>query len=196
MDQQLQLAAIAQKPNSMNRWATSWIATVNLRIQRPAQKPSTAINTSSQPARRTVALPSAILHLDTLFFATPTSATLQRLKYPDFPSFKGRMDLIKMPYLRNYQTEQAIYESKSPKVVSPSGRPSRDLCRRPLGGLTRLIRPNYEGVPESIRNTLRDMSPLEKAEFYAEQAEPEGLSPEQVKELRAWRPMMLERQAE
>jgi serine protein kinase len=147
----------------------------------------------------TVALPSAILHLDTLFLASSNERHLAAFKeYQDFPSFKGRMDLVKMPYLRNYMTECAIYEEQIARGgLSHLVAPHATYVVALWAVLTRLRQPNHEDAPEALRDVLKKMTPIEKAEFYAGKREPEGLAPDQARELRAYLPTLTdERQAE
>jgi len=147
----------------------------------------------------TVALPNAILHFDALFLASSNERHLAAFKeYQDFPSFKGRMDLVKMPYLRNFRVEQAIYEEQGARgglsqVVVPHSTYIVSLW----AVLTRLRRPMFESAPDGVREALEKMTPLEKAEFYAGVREPEGLSTEQTRDLRAYLPTLIaERQAD
>ncbi|MGB0589027.1 MAG: serine protein kinase PrkA [Myxococcota bacterium] len=147
----------------------------------------------------TVALPSAILHLDTLFLASSNERHLAAFKeYQDFPSFKGRMDLVKMPYLRNYRIERAIYEEQIARGgLSHQVAPHATYVVALWAVLTRLRQPIHDDAPEGLRAVLKKMSPIEKAEFYAGDREPEGLTPEQTRELRAYLPILMnERQAD
>jgi serine protein kinase len=135
----------------------------------------------------TVSLPEAILHLDTVFVASSNEAHLNAFKeYPDFPSFKGRMALIKMPYIRDCTLESEIYDDLlrlhglSSQVV-----PHTTFVLGLWAVLTRLKRPNPDGYHDTIRDTLKKLKPLEKAELIAGLKEPAGLTREQSKELRA-----------
>ena len=142
----------------------------------------------------TVALPNAILHLDALFLASSNEAHLNAFKeYQDFVSFKARMDLVKMPYLRDYTVEQAIYEDQQRagevgEVVAPHAPYVTALW----AVLTRLRRPSAEPYPESIRGVIESLTPLQKAELYSGAREPADLTPEQSRELWAHVPMLLD----
>ena len=141
----------------------------------------------------TVALPNAILHLDALFLASSNERHLAAFKeYQDFPSFKGRMDLVKMPYLRNFRTERAIYEEQIARGgLSHQVAPHATYVVALWAVLTRLKQPLHADAPESLRDALKKMSPIEKAEFYAGTREPEGLTPEQTRDLRAHLPTLI-----
>lgn len=135
----------------------------------------------------TVALPNAILHLDLLFLASSNERHLSAFKeYQDFPSFKGRMDLVKMPYLRDYKVEQSIYQEQ----IASGGLqamvvPHSTFVIALWAVLTRLRRPQKERYPESIRPVIEKLTTLEKAELYAGVREPAELSSEHRRDLRA-----------
>jgi serine protein kinase len=128
----------------------------------------------------TVALPNAILHLDTVFLASSNEAHLKAFKeYPDFASFKGRMDLVRMPYLRSYDTERRIYdEHLRAGGLADELVPHTTFVLALWAVLTRLKRPRAELYPARIRDVVARLSPMEKAELYAGEREPEGLTPE------------------
>jgi predicted Ser/Thr protein kinase len=148
----------------------------------------------------TVALPNAILHLDCLFFATSNETHLRAFKeYADFASFKGRMDLVRMPYLRNYAIEQTIYDEH----LSAGGlNGSKTSARNEVvphstfvlalwSVLTRLKKPKPEPYPAKIREVVQKLSPLDKAELYAHGRAPRDLNAEQSRELLAILPELL-----
>ena len=135
----------------------------------------------------TVSLPEAILHLDTVFIASSNETHLNAFKeYPDFPSFKGRMALIKMPYIRDVNLEADIYNDQlrlhglTDEIV-----PHTTYVLGLWAVLTRLKRPNPDGYHESIRDIVKKLTVIEKAEILAGIKEPAGLTREQSKELKA-----------
>lgn len=128
----------------------------------------------------TVALPSAILHLDLLFMASSNEKHLNGFKeYQDFSSFKGRMDLVKMPYLRSYQVEKDIYDEQIARgALGSQVAPHTSYVVALWGVLTRLRKPDPARYPEALRPVISKLTPMEKAELYAGEREPEGLTPE------------------
>jgi len=143
--------------------------------------------------RGTVSLPNAILHLDVIFLASSNEVHLRAFKeYPDWPSFKGRMDLVKMPYLRDFTVEQAIYDEQvarsdlADKVV-----PHTTWMLALWAVLTRLHRPRSENYPTQIRDVIARLSPVEKAELYAGIRAPRDLNAAQTRELLATLPDLL-----
>ncbi|PKN58371.1 MAG: serine protein kinase [Deltaproteobacteria bacterium HGW-Deltaproteobacteria-14] len=143
--------------------------------------------------RGTVALSNAILHLDVVFLASSNEVHLRAFKeYPDWPSFKGRMDLVKMPYLRDYTVEQAIYDEQIARSdLGERVVPHTTWVLALWAVLTRLQRPHAEGYPTQIRDAIARLTPIEKAELYAGGRTPRDLNAEQTRELRAMLPELL-----
>jgi serine protein kinase len=142
----------------------------------------------------TVALPSAILHLDLLFLASSNEKHLNGFKeYQDFSSFKGRMDLVKMPYLRNYKVELDIYDEQIARgALSGKVAPHTSYVVALWGILTRLCRPDASRYPAPLRDVIAKLTPMEKAELYAGEREPAGLTPELSRLLWSELPALLE----
>ena len=56
---------------------------------------------------------SPALELDTVFIGSSNEGYLAAFKeMPEFQSFKGRMELVRVPYLLDYRVEQQIYEAQ------------------------------------------------------------------------------------
>jgi serine protein kinase len=141
----------------------------------------------------TVALSNAILHLDTVMLATSNEMHLKAFKeYPDFASFKGRMDLVRMAYLLDFETERRIYDEHleaaglMERVV-----PHATLVLALWAVLTRLKRPRPEAHDPRLRDVLTRLTPFEKAELYAAGRPPKDATAEQGRELLSALPELL-----
>lgn len=125
--------------------------------------------------KSTVSLPSAILYLDTVFIASSNDRYLRAfIEHPDWPSFKGRIELVRVPYLLDYMKEAKIYELQVREEAV--GRHIAPYTMRVAGlfaVLTRLRRPKAEGLPDAVRDVVRRLSPIEKADLYALKRAPE-----------------------
>ena len=134
------------------------------------------------------------MHLDTVFVASSNEAHLNAFKeYPDFPSFKGRMALIKMPYIRDFKLETEIYDDQiQMHGISDETVPHATYVLGLWSVLTRLKRPAVDGYHNSIKGVLSKLTVMEKAELIAKGKAPSGLSREQTKELQASLPRLLE----
>ncbi len=154
-------------------------------LKRPPELNKYLIATSEKGS---VNVDHAILFLDTVLIGTCNEDYLEAFKVqPDYPSFKGRLDLLRMPYLLDHEAEKGIYDEMLANTdLSRHVAPHTTAVAALWAVLTRMMRPNSEGAPESITPTLEKLTPLEKADLYASGRVPEGLSGEQVRELKAW----------
>jgi predicted Ser/Thr protein kinase len=137
--------------------------------------------------KSSVALPNQILHLDVMFLATTNEKHLQALKeHPYFASFRGRLELIRVPYLLDYQAEQQIYDDMlAAEVATKEVAPHTTWVAALWAVLTRMKKPKAEAYPASIRDVVGRLTPLQKAELYANGTVPRELSLSVGKELRA-----------
>ena len=99
------------------------------------------------------------------------------LEMPDFSSFKGRIELIRVPYLRDIDAERAVYDQTIKTL-------QRRVFVTPDVGdwlaswavMTRLERPQPVHFPKQLRSVIEGLSPLEKAELYRKGRAPSHLS--------------------
>ena len=124
--------------------------------------------------------------LDVVMLASSNDIHLEAFKqHPDWASFKGRFEMVTVPYLLRVQDEQAIYEDQIPKRlagmhIAPF---ALELAAR-FAVLTRLERPNPDRYDERARPLVKDLTPEEKLELYNDGTVPERLSQKERKELR------------
>jgi predicted Ser/Thr protein kinase len=132
-----------------------------------------------------VGVDNSILFLDTVFIGSSNESHLAVFKeIPEFQSFKGRIELVRMPYLLDYQEEQKIYEEQiSDGAVGKHIAPHTAYVAAIWAVLTRMRKPLPEKYPKGLADLVAKLTPLEKAELYARAQAPQGLSPEQTKDL-------------
>ncbi len=132
-----------------------------------------------------VGVDNTILFLDTLFIGSSNESHLAVFKeIPEFQSFKGRIELVRMPYLLDYLDEERIYaESIRDGSVGKHVGPHTPYVAALWSVLTRMRKPLPEKYPKHLADLVAKLSPLEKAELYAKGRPPSGLTPEQSKEL-------------
>lgn len=117
-------------------------------------------------------LSSGPVSLDVAYIATTNEKHLDSFKtLPDFSSFKGRMELITVPYLLRTSLEQQIYATdietiQKIKPISPHS--LNILCTWAV--MTRLRQPDVETYPEEIRPIILKLGPLEKMRLYEDQS--------------------------
>ncbi len=133
----------------------------------------------------TINLDAGLLFLDMVIFATVNDKYLEAFKqHPDFTSFKGRMELVRMPYLRDIHHEKRIYDEQL--QLNQEG-----LCITPevtyygalFAVMSRLHPPKADSYPESIQEAVKKLNPLEKAHYYTSKALPDWATAAQAGEL-------------
>jgi len=133
-----------------------------------------------------VPLEHFVLQLDEVLVASSNEKHLTAFKeLPDFASFKGRIELVRVPYLRRWKVEREIY---APQVTAATagkhvGPHATDVAAM-WAVLTRLKKPVVERYPEGVRELLDQLTPVEKMHLYQEGTPPDRLSLAQAKELR------------
>jgi predicted Ser/Thr protein kinase len=134
-----------------------------------------------------VSLDVASLELDTIFIGSSNEGYLSAFKeVPEFQSFKGRMELVRVPYLLDYKVEQRIYDAQIRAAHAESGKhvaPHVAWVTALWSVLTRMKKPLGEKYGKNLTEIVGRLGPLEKALLYAENATPEGLTTEQQREL-------------
>jgi predicted Ser/Thr protein kinase len=140
--------------------------------------------------RASLSLPNATLFLDLFFVGTSNEIHLSAFKeIPEFQSFKGRLELVRVPYLLDFEQEKRIYEQRIREAAGT--RHVAPHCAYVAGlwaVLTRMRKPQADRYPKEISDLVARLTPLEKAELYALGKAPEALTPGQAKELLAHLP--------
>lgn len=113
-------------------------------------------------------LQSGIADLDLIMLASSNEKHLDAFKNsPDWPSFKGRFELVRVPYLLSVQLEEKIYEEDI-KIISQTkkiGPHSLNLLAT-WAVLTRLRQPDPDFYDPSIRNIISKLDPYDKHAIY------------------------------
>lgn len=134
-----------------------------------------------------VSMDVATIELDTVFIGSSNEGYLAAFKeIPEFQSFKGRMELVRVPYLLDYKVEQRIYQAQIQVAHAESGKhvaPHVAWVTALWAVLTRMKKPLAEKYGKTLSDIVGKLGPMEKALLYAEGTTPEGLNPEQHREL-------------
>ena len=147
---------------------------------------------TSEKAR--VSMDNRILHLDEVLMATANEDYLDAYKQTaDYSSFKGRVELVRVPYLLDYNVEELIYREqiKSVNFIKRIA-PHTTFVAALWSVLTRLRRPQANEYSNSIRDVVAQLSPLEKADLYARGKVPSNIGPERARELKGVISQMME----
>jgi predicted Ser/Thr protein kinase len=129
----------------------------------------------------------SILHLDTVFIGSSNELQLDAFKeYPDFSSFKGRIELIQVPYLLELSQERKVY---APILKNIAGNkavtPHTDWCIAYWGVLTRLQKPQRDNYSSELGAILDKFTPVDKLRLYDTGEVPVRLSNDERKLVRA-----------
>ncbi len=134
-----------------------------------------------------VSLDRSSLFIDTVLLGSTNEMLLDAFKeYADFSSFKGRLELVRVPYLRKISDEEQIYKNQFPRSSLDRHLAPHTLHIAALWAvLTRLRRPEDEPFSGELKETVAKLTPLEKALLYDHGEAPAHLSSSIAGELRA-----------
>jgi predicted Ser/Thr protein kinase len=106
-------------------------------------------------------------------------------EHPEFASFRGRLDMVRVPYLRNYREEQSIYDAHVAPQVRRHVAPHATEVAAVFAVLTRMRKPNPDKYARGLNTALQTLTAIEKADVYAGERPPERFEPDAQKLLRA-----------
>ena len=129
----------------------------------------------------------SILHLDTVFIGSSNELQLDAFKeYPDFSSFKGRIELIQVPYLLELSQEQKVHAPLLKNIAGEKAvTPHTDWCIAYWGVLSRLKKPQRENYSSELGSILDKFTPVDKLRLYDTGEIPARFSNDERKLVRA-----------
>jgi serine protein kinase len=130
---------------------------------------------------KTINLHGILTELDIFFIGSSNEIHFAAFKqHPDFNSFKGRFNFLKVPYLMNYQEEEKIYQEQINKLKEEATFEPHSLAALCLWSvMTRMRAPigkNFKD--EKLGRIAEVLTPLEKALFYATKETPDSFDSE------------------
>jgi predicted Ser/Thr protein kinase len=130
---------------------------------------------------------SSIAYLDAVMLGSTNELQLDAFKeFPDFTSFKARIELIRVPYLLSVTEEQEIYKPDIEQIAGDRHvAPHTAWTLAQWSVLTRLKKPNSINYPPSVSSIVSALTPLEKARLYDTGDMPLSINPEERKLLRS-----------
>ncbi len=102
-------------------------------------------------------------------------------EHPEFASFRGRLELIRTPYLRSYVQEQAIYDTHVVPQVKRHIAPHATRVAAMFAVLTRMRKPSVDRYPRPVDGAIGGLTAVEKMELYATGRAPSRLDREAQK---------------
>lgn len=141
-----------------------------------------------------VSLDQMVLQLDEVLVASSNEKHLAAFKeLPDFSSFKGRIELVRAPYLRRWKVEREVYDAQvNARTVGRHVAPHATRVAAMWAVLTRLKKPLAERYPPEVRGLVERLSPMEKLSLYQDGEAPDRLTVQQQRELKNLVPALYE----
>jgi len=135
--------------------------------------------------RAAVSLTSSTLFLDVAFIGSCNDIHLAAFReIPDFQSFKGRIELVRVPFILDVRHEEALYLARLREAAGTRHiAPHTAYVAALWAVLSRMRKPQVERFPSTLAEVIGKLTPLEKAELYSTGTLPEDLSPERAREL-------------
>lgn len=132
-----------------------------------------------------VALSSQNVRLNAVMIGSANEGELSAFrKHHEFESFRGRLELIPMPYLLSWVDEQQLYDEQLIARLRQPVVPHATRVAAMFAVLTRLSKPNPDAYPRDCRDLVRSLKADEKLDLYATGTVPERLDAEQAKRLK------------
>ncbi|MBK8216792.1 MAG: serine protein kinase PrkA [Myxococcales bacterium] len=105
-------------------------------------------------------------------------------EHPEFPSFRGRLELVRTPYLRSHVHEKAIYDTHVAPQVQKHVAPHATAMAAEFAVLTRMKKADPENLPKALGAAALGLSAVEKMDLYATGKVPQRLDDDTAKVLR------------
>lgn len=137
--------------------------------------------------RGELSLPSAQLFLDLLFVGSCNDIHLAAFReMPDFQSFKGRFELVRVPYILDVRHEEGLYRARLREAAGERHvAPHTAYVAALWAVLSRMRKPQVERYPSALADALSKLTPLDKARLYSDGTVPPDLSPDKARLLTA-----------
>ena len=133
-----------------------------------------------------VSLTQQNVQLNCVMFGSANEVHLDAFReHPEFASFRGRIELIRTPYLLSYEKEKAIYDAHVAPQVRRHVAPHATEIGAMFAVLTRMRKPSPDRFGRALGAAVSGLTALEKMELYATGRVPERLDADAQKMLRA-----------
>jgi serine protein kinase len=133
-----------------------------------------------------VALPQQTVQTNVVMVGSANDVHLNAFReHPEFPSFRGRFELLRAPYLRSYPDEQAIYDAQIVPFVTRHIAPHATRIAAQFAVLTRMRQPEAKRYPDALAPIVSSLTAVEKMELFATGTPPDRFDADAQKILRA-----------
>ncbi|WP_437581214.1 PrkA family serine protein kinase [Sorangium sp. So ce887] len=133
-----------------------------------------------------VSLPQQTVQTNVVMIGSANDVHLNAFReHPEFPSFRGRFEFLRAPYLRSYLDEQTIYDAQIVPFVTRHVAPHATRVAAQFAVLTRMRQPEAKRYPDALAPLVSSLTAVEKMELFATGTAPERFDVEAQKVLRA-----------
>jgi predicted Ser/Thr protein kinase len=133
-----------------------------------------------------VALTAQNVQLNCVMMGSANELHLDAFReHVEFASFRGRLDLVRVPYLRSYEQERLIYDTHVAPQVRRHVAPHSTEIAAVFAVLTRMRKPNPDRYSRGVGAIISALSAVEKADLYSLGKSPERLDADSQRLLRA-----------
>ncbi len=135
--------------------------------------------------RAALSMQTATLFLDLAFIGSCNDIHLAAFReIPDFQSFKGRIELVRVPFILDVRHEEALYSERLREAAGDRHvAPHTAYVAALWAVLSRMRKPQIERFPSTLAEVIGKLSPLDKAELYSTGQVPDDLAPDRAREL-------------
>lgn len=137
--------------------------------------------------RAALSMTSATLFLDLAFIGSSNDIHLSAFReIPDFQSFKGRIELVRVPFILDVRHEEALYQARLREAAGQRHiAPHTAYVAALWAVLSRMRKPQIERFPSTLAEVIGKLTPLDKVELYSAGKVPDDISPDRARELSA-----------
>ena len=133
-----------------------------------------------------VALTQQNVQLNCVMIASANEVHLDAFReHPEFASFRGRIELVRTPYLRSHVQEQAIYDAHVAPQVRRHVAPHATAIAAMFAILTRMRKCTPDRYSRALGSALSGLTAMEKMDLYGKGTVPERFEQDARKLLRA-----------
>src|SRR5580692_4683583 len=133
-----------------------------------------------------VALAAQNVQLNCVMMGSANELHLDAFReHVEFASFRGRLELARVPYLRSYEQERLIYDTHVAPHVRRHVAPHATEMAAGFAVFTRMRKPNPDRYTRALGAIVSTLGAVEKADLYALGKAPERLDADAQKVIRA-----------
>ncbi len=133
-----------------------------------------------------IALPHQNVHTNVVMLGSANEIHLSAFReHPEFPSFRGRFELVPAPYLRSAVEEQQIYDKQIVPFIGCHVSPHATRVAAEFAVMSRLEKPSPDRYPGELAKIVKELHLEQKLDLYAYGRVPDALDADAKKLLRA-----------